>query len=351
MNEQVDVVIITALEKERNAVLRHVESSEEVKSKNRIYHKAKILHERKNTSYKIVVLSLFSMGNVEAAIATTQAIDVWNPSYIILTGIAGGIQEEHKRFLGDLVVGEQIVGYELGRITDSGIQPRHNVIRPASLLLDAAKNLEPEKWILGAKVERPDGSTGRIIPKVHFGVVASGEKVIASNDFTEELKKSWSKLIGIEMESYGTAMAAYKAETVPGMIMIKGVCDWSNSSKNDDWQEYAADIAATYVIALLKSAPFESKTKIQPVRINTVIHEFKYSGRVKLQLCRRLRGNWRDLADYFDIPLYERDRFNQGDEPRCIWEWLEIRHKIDGLKDALEYIDRSDLTDILDGND
>ncbi|NOR25846.1 MAG: hypothetical protein GQ542_15950 [Desulforhopalus sp.] len=41
------------------------------------------------------------------------------------------------------------------------------------------------------------------------------------------------------------------------MLLVKSICDWADSSKNDDWQEYAADVAAAYTIAIVHEAPFE----------------------------------------------------------------------------------------------
>jgi nucleoside phosphorylase len=283
------------------------------------------------------------MGNIEAAIATSQAINVWNPSHIIVSGIAGGIGKAESRYLGDVIVAEQIVGYELGRITNGIVERRFQVVRPAFPLIEAARNLPAEKWSFSATVPRPDKSSGRIIPKVHFGVIASGEKVIADADTAEELKSYWSRLIGVDMEGFGAALAAYEAETAPGMLMVRGICDWADSSKNDDWQDYAADIAAAFTVALLKTGPFEKRVKLQAAKVVKVT----YSGKAKIKLCKRLGENWRDLSDYFDIPLNHRARFDKGYECQGIWEWLEQRKKLDGLEEALKFIDRDDLVEEL----
>jgi hypothetical protein len=82
-------------------------------------------------------------------------------------------------------------------------------------------------------------------------VVASGEKVVADSHLMAELASSWSRLVAIEMEAYGTALAAYQASNPPGVLMVKSLCDWADESKNDNWQEYAADAAAAFTISLL----------------------------------------------------------------------------------------------------
>src|SRR5262249_58027787 len=70
----------------------------------------------------IVVKTLPGMGSVQAGIATTQAILDWEPYYIVLSGIAGG-HKASDRQLGDLVIAQQIVGYELGKL-QAGVMKR-----------------------------------------------------------------------------------------------------------------------------------------------------------------------------------------------------------------------------------
>ncbi len=347
MDNTVDIVIITALIKEQAAVMRHLGTTEEIKSKNRTYYKGTIPHDQGGGSYSFVVLSLPGMGNVQAAIATSQAITVWNPSQVILSGITAGIKDAemnwNAKWLGDIIVAEQILGYEVGKVADGKTKPRYQVVRPAFNLVEAARNLSTEKWVLSAKVSRPDGSSNRIIPRLHFGVVASGEKIVADTNFAQELKSQWSQLAGIEMESYGTALAAYQSETVPGMFMVKGICDWADNSKIDEWQEYAADVSAAFLVAMLKRAPFTSYQRPQAEKLKPI----EYSGKIKVGLSMRIGDDWKDLSDYFDIPPYKRDRFTKGREMQDVWEWLETRNKLDGLKDALSFINRHDLLDLL----
>jgi nucleoside phosphorylase len=56
-------------------------------------------------------------------------------------------------------------------------------------------------------------------------VSASGEKVVAGGNTLSELQASWAQLSAIEMEGYGAALAAYQAETTPGLFLVKAICD------------------------------------------------------------------------------------------------------------------------------
>ncbi|NET60851.1 MAG: 5'-methylthioadenosine/S-adenosylhomocysteine nucleosidase [Symploca sp. SIO2E6] len=337
--DSVDVVIVTALDKERDAVLRYLDSPQRVETKNRVVYKSYLQSENSDSGYQVLVFCLGGMGNNLASSVVTQAIDVWNPTVIILTGIMGGVKGS-DRLLGDLIVAEQIVGYELGKLKDVGTERRFEALRADHLLIEKARHFPHHKWALDQKmISRPDGTSRRVIPQVHFGVVASGEKVIADTITIPELQSSWVKLIGIEMESFGTALAVYQADSAPAMLMVKGICDWADPNKNDEWQEYAAATSAAYVVNFLRSNPIgcRENNRVQP-RVTP-----NFSGKTKIMLCRRLNKDWKDLADYFDIPEYKRARFSQGYECQAIWEWLQERNQLYRLRDALEFIDREDL--------
>ncbi|MEA5594808.1 hypothetical protein [Rivularia sp. UHCC 0363] len=376
-NNQTDVVILTALPKERDAILKYLESSQIVEYSGRTFHKASIKTNKSETVYQAVILCLPSMGNNQAAIAVQKAITELNPSHVILAGIAGGVPKEDSRYLGDVIVGEQIVDCQLKKQVqveqgNSQNQPRYQVYRPARVLLEAAKNLPFQNWALCIKAQRPDGTTQRVNPAVHFGVIASGNTVIADQNLRDELQSDWSQLIGVEMEGAGAALAAYESDFMPGIFLVKGMCDWADGSKNDDWQEYAAETAASFVIELLKSAPFESRLELHPqsnhvsnqealpqsnLKPQNLVNEnpikttstvtTNYSGKIKITICNRLIRDWENLADYFDIKLHERETFDKGKEARRVWEWLEQRTKLHELEDALTAIGREDLVEEL----
>jgi hypothetical protein len=70
------------------------------------------------------------------------------------------------------------------------------------------------------------------------------------------------------------------------------------------------------------------------------------SGQKRLEFCRRLGNNWRDLTIILDIPSYECKHFAQGDEARQILEWLDNHGRTTDLPMALIEINRKDLADL-----
>src|SRR4030095_11608412 len=70
----------------------------------------------------------------------------------------------------------------------------------------------------------------------------------------------------------------------------------------------------------------------------------RYSGQIKIEVCSRLLADWSQLADYLDVPLPDRARFERGREPQGVWEWLEARGRLAALAPALAAIGRGDLS-------
>ncbi|RBQ73231.1 hypothetical protein FVER14953_07215 [Fusarium verticillioides] len=80
--------------------------------------------------------------------------------------------------------------------------------------------------------------------KIHFGTFASGDTVMKSGKDRDQLIRQ-QKAIGFEMESAGVW------EVFP-CIVIKSVCDYADSHKNKDWQDYSALCAAACTKAFLE---------------------------------------------------------------------------------------------------
>ncbi|KAI4852088.1 Pfs, NACHT and ankyrin domain protein [Aureobasidium sp. EXF-8845] len=78
------------------------------------------------------------------------------------------------------------------------------------------------------------------VPEVHYGVIASGNKLVkdaAERDLIH--KTSGEDCICLEMEAAGLM------DSFPCLV-VRGICDYADSHKNDSWQKYAAATAAAY---------------------------------------------------------------------------------------------------------
>lgn len=81
--------------------------------------------------------------------------------------------------------------------------------------------------------------------RVHHGLIASGNQVIKDSEVRDRINKELDdNVLCFEMEAAGL-MNEFPC------LVIRGICDYADSSKNKNWQEYAATVAAAYAKELL----------------------------------------------------------------------------------------------------
>jgi nucleoside phosphorylase len=86
-------------------------------------------------------------------------------------------------------------------------------------------------------------------PEIHYGIIASGNTLFKDATHRDEiLKHVGEECICFEMEAAGLM------NNFP-CIVIRGICDYADSHKNDRWQRYAAATAAAYAKELLGYVP------------------------------------------------------------------------------------------------
>ncbi|KAL0265372.1 hypothetical protein SLS55_001338 [Diplodia seriata] len=89
------------------------------------------------------------------------------------------------------------------------------------------------------------------VPRIHYGLIASGNKVMkdarARDELTSWLKQNTSggECLCFEMEAAGLM------DNFPCLV-IRGISDYADAHKNDKWQDYAALTAAAYAKKLLE---------------------------------------------------------------------------------------------------
>lgn len=251
----VDVLIITALPIERDAVLGQLPSYQPVQDTDfPTFYVATLETDTgcdQGGNLVVAVTMLRHAGNVFAAVHTARCLQRFKPDFVLMVGIAGGV--EGKVYLGDVVVSEQIIYYEITKEQLGFSEQRPQVLRADWLLLDRAKNYTDIRWNANIKAEALDSRRNVELPRVHFGPIGSGEKVIADSNRINELKEWHSKLRAVDMESFGVGLTAVEWADSPQFIAVRGISDYANEKKNNDWQKYAADSAAAYTIGLLQS--------------------------------------------------------------------------------------------------
>ena len=84
-------------------------------------------------------------------------------------------------------------------------------------------------------------------PIIHYGLIGSANQVMRNGSTREKLRQE-KGILCFEMESAGLM------DNFPCLV-IRGLCDYSDTHKNKLWQPYAAATAAAYAKELLEIIP------------------------------------------------------------------------------------------------
>jgi len=286
--DTIDFGIITALPLERDAVLNFLHLERITDAENNVFFKGKILHKPTNEYFNIVLIH-GDIGNVESVLATNKLISKWNPKYLALIGIAGGISK-NKVSIGDIIVPKEIVYFTITKKESSKTQihPSHHLTDPI-LFDNHLKNFpsmkDDFKWKEKIKeIENIEklleifnlNSASELNPQIHYGSIFSGDTVVKDENFVKKLLTFSPKGLGIEMESWGALMASFKDLSQPRFITIRGVSDLADNPDSKKWDKvhyYAASIATLYFRHFLEYGSLEPiiksellvKGKIKPI--------------------------------------------------------------------------------------
>jgi nucleoside phosphorylase len=263
-------------------------------------------------AHVIAITLLPQPGNSAAAIAANILLQHCpNIHSLIMCGIAGAVPQpakpgDHVR-LGDIVVsdGRGIIQYDFGKQRDPSKVPdepfaafefRSPPRAPCSKLLLAVKRIEADEMLLNrtaprewetrikeflmrfadSRWRRPASHRDRIIddgsgsptphpregprrsgrPRVFHGPIGAANIVLADPKRRDALRDRMG-IKAVEMEGSGVADASWVAGV--GYIVVRGTCDYCNSTKNDDWHHYAALIAAAYARTLVSYLHVEER--------------------------------------------------------------------------------------------
>ncbi len=167
------------------------------------------IHIGKDFSLYIVKCEAGSLGPAASILTLTDAITNIDIDTIIFSGIAFGnyTKRNGKQNIGDILVSKQLWNYESGKV-DGNYISRGDKCSATPWLLDRFQN-SALKW------EESE---------IHFGVIASGEKLVNSEEFVVQLMNQEPELIGGEMEGVGLVSVAERYRK--DWILIKGISDW-----------------------------------------------------------------------------------------------------------------------------
>lgn len=189
---------------------------------------------------RVVAMQIGDQGQEAAAVAAAKLATDFQPRFIVLVGIGGGI---HKRSrIADVVVATRVVAYDLRKETPQGTQRRTQEFTAPAPACTAVDTLFIER-----------GNPLAMLDFVAWhSPVGSGNAVIADRKsrIIKDLRRYNDKIMAVDMESAG--LARYCLDNPPvGWVVVRGISDNADRHKNDDRQAEAARNAAIAARELL----------------------------------------------------------------------------------------------------
>lgn len=245
---ETDVCVITALQKpELSALLNIPWSWRELPIDNDAtqYHQCKVQSHEKVLS--VVAAAASRMGMPAAAVLAMKMITTFRPRYLVMIGITAGISGQVE--MGDIIGADPCWDYGNGKRTLSDSEP----------IFYAAPHQINLEGFLKAKLQRLSQDTGALanirakwptkcppLLSFHLGPLASGAAVLEDPAITAGIREQHRKVLGVEMEAYAVFAAAQEASLPkPSVFVLKSVCDFADTAKDDSMQDYAAYTSAS----------------------------------------------------------------------------------------------------------
>lgn len=280
-------------------------------------------------NHNVVIGCVFSgdYGEKSAAeVAKNMARSFPNIKISLMVGLGGGVPARHDIRLGDIVVGSPRAGKRGGilpfnhdaTISDHRLRRNGLLNEPPAFLRAAVNALEAEYQTDGHALDekidnvlqvrprlwrsyrRPDSSSDRLFfpyfthrndtlscedacsrhpgglvtrperaddeddPVIHYGVIASGSQLIRNARMRDHISLV-EDMLCLEMGVDGLV------DQFP-CLAIRGICDYADTHKNDDWQGYAAMAAAMYakdLLGILVPSTLESEPSLSEILFDT----------------------------------------------------------------------------------
>ncbi|MBF9223778.1 phosphorylase family protein [Hymenobacter ruricola] len=300
MNDRT-VLLLTALEgPERQVLLAQLPPSNIVHHPNT--HTDYYVTQLTTASGEVrVVLGRTDQTNVNASLETGQALTYFQPHYAFFVGVAGGLKDVN---IGDLVIGDDVYGYERGKATDNGFSARPGVGASSYQLERAATAFSQSTEWRTIAARLPTAAFPNPV-QVYTGTIASGEKVDASveSELHQFLRVHCGHALAIEMEGYGFLKAA-RQHPATQALLLRGISDLVEDKQGADRrgsQPYACANAAAFVIAFVQqlyavSAPPRLPTADEARRLAELASELYAGGIRDADIWNRAGGRIADIA-------------------------------------------------------
>ncbi|QBQ97975.1 5'-methylthioadenosine/adenosylhomocysteine nucleosidase [Paraburkholderia pallida] len=203
------------------------------------------------------VVTLARVGKVAAAATVSALIHVFDVQAVVFTGVAGGVGPDVH--VGDVVVGETLLQHDMNA---EPLFPRHEIPLLARSRFDADRALaaalaaacerfiEEEGTALAARFSAALPRFATALPRVHRGLVISGDQFVASAAAVGDLRAALPDALAVEMEGAALAQVCYEYD-VPCAV-VRTISDTADEHASTSFSSFLTEIAGTYSTGILR---------------------------------------------------------------------------------------------------
>ena len=201
------------------------------------------------------VCVLSRIGKVAAAMTASMLVEKFGVTHILFTGVAGSGDPDVR--VGDIVIAESLVQHDMDA---SPLFPRFEVpltgqaYFQSDAMLSSQLSAAAHRFLetgLEIAIDEAERRAFRLEqPRVHRGLIASGDQFIDGCDRLMALKTPLPGLLAVEME--GAAVAQVCFEMGVPFAVIRTISDNANEEAATDFMRFVKSVAAGYAFNIVR---------------------------------------------------------------------------------------------------
>ena len=241
------VAVVSAMHHELRALLPLLHDPLPVRLAGRDFHQGTIHGQP-------VVLVLSGIGKVAAATTAVLLLHEFNVRQLVFTGVAGGLRRGVK--VGDVVVARQLLQHDMDA---SPLFPRFEIPLTGRSRFDTDESLADALAAAAQRcLDRADALIGTQhlcdfgidAALVHRGLIVSGDRFVASEAHSSELRALLPDALAVEME--GAAMAQACADFQRPFAVLRTISDRADDQAHVDFTRFIDEVASVYTRAIIE---------------------------------------------------------------------------------------------------
>lgn len=213
---------------------------------------------------RVVAACSCNAGGVATAALASLMYGSLMVDYLFMTGITGGIERDGAIHLGDVVIAKSIQDYAAGKVTEKSqgdvkLLKENSVMQANADLIGKMSEFVADSEVVERMNSRVKAAHLNVNDReqyaAHIAPTASGPFVMTSTSMVGELRQSERNLSAIDMEGYALYYTAHVYDKPA--LWIKGVSDFMDSNKNDDYHKVASFASACLLLQFIKDKLYD----------------------------------------------------------------------------------------------